>query len=92
MDKPRFAYLHLAACSGCEISFLDNFERVLEMMDLVDVEYMTLLKDATEFPEVDIAFVDGPPCLQDRESVESLLRARANAGYLVAWGGCSATA
>jgi coenzyme F420 hydrogenase subunit gamma len=90
--KPAFAYVHLAACSGCEISFLDNFERVLEMMDLVDIEYMTLINDNTVFPKVDIVFVDGPPCLQDMESVDLLLKARENSGFLVAWGGCSATA
>lgn len=92
MDKPKFAYLHLAACSGCEISFLDNFERVLDMMDLVDIEYMTLIKDNTEFPKVDIAFVDGPACLQSKESVEALKKARENSGFLVSWGGCSTTA
>ena len=91
-DKPSFAYVHFAACSGCEISFLDNFERVLEMMDMVDIAYMTLINDNTEFPKADIVFVDGPPCLQDRESIELLLKARENSGYLVAWGGCSTTA
>ncbi len=51
MSKPKLAYVHLAACSGCEISFLDNFERLLDMMDMVDVEYMTLVD----------AFVPGSP-------------------------------
>jgi coenzyme F420 hydrogenase subunit gamma len=92
MAKPKFAYVHLAACSGCEISFLDNFERLLDMMDMVSFEYITLLKDATEMPKVDIVFVDGGPCLQSEESVETLRKARENAGYLVAWGGCSTTA
>jgi coenzyme F420 hydrogenase subunit gamma len=91
MNKPKFAYVHLSACSGCEISFLDNFERLLEMMDLVDIEYMTLIKDATEIPKVDMVFVDGSACLQSKEAVETLLKARENASYLVAWGGCSTT-
>ncbi|MGA9140223.1 MAG: coenzyme F420 hydrogenase subunit gamma [Methanocella sp.] len=91
-DKPSFAYVHFAACSGCEISFLDNFEKVLEIMDMVDIKYMTLINDNTEFPKADIVFVDGPPCLQDKESVGLLLEARKNSGYLVAWGGCSTTA
>jgi coenzyme F420 hydrogenase subunit gamma len=91
MEKPKFAYLHLAACSGCEVSFLDNFERVLEMMDLVDILYMILLNDNKEIPKVDIVFVDGAACLQNEESVSELLKARQNAGYLVAWGGCSST-
>jgi coenzyme F420 hydrogenase subunit gamma len=90
--KPKFAYVHLAACSGCEVSFLDNFERLPVMMDLVDIEYMTLLKDVTAMPKVDIAFVDGAACLQSAEAVEMLRTARENASYLVAWGGCSSTA
>lgn len=92
MNKPKFAYVHLAACSGCEISFLDNFERLLDIMDMVDVEYMTLIKDNTEIPKVDIAFVDGAACLQSLEAVETLKKTRENASYLVAWGGCSSTA
>lgn len=91
MAKPKFAYLHLAACSGCEISFLDNFEKIIDIMDMVDIEYITLLKDVQEMPKVDIVFVDGAPCLQAEESVEALKKARENAGYLVAWGGCSST-
>lgn len=89
--KPKFAYLHLGACSGCEISLLDNFERFMDILDMVDVEYMILLKDATSIPKVDVVFVDGSACLQDKESVRDLLEARKNAGYLVAWGGCSST-
>ena len=92
MSKPRFAYVHLAACSGCEISFLDNFERLLDIMDLVDVEYMTLIKDATDIPKVDVVFVDGAACLQSKEAVEMLKKARENASFLVSWGGCSTTA
>ncbi len=92
MKKPKFAYVHLAACSGCEISFLDNFERLLDMMDMVDIEYMTLIMDKTEIPKVDVVFVDGAACLQSREAVETLKKARENASYLVAWGGCSTTA
>lgn len=91
MNKPKFAYVHLAACSGCEISFLDNFEKVLDMMDMVDIEYMTLIMDAQAIPKVDIVFVDGAACLQSKEAVENLRKARENAGYLVAWGGCSST-
>ena len=92
MGRPEFAYVHLSACSGCEISFLDNYERLLEMMDMVDFKYMTILMDETEIPEVDIVFIDGAACLQSKESVEALQIARKNAGYLVAWGGCSSTA
>ncbi|MCD1296137.1 coenzyme F420 hydrogenase subunit gamma [Methanocella sp. CWC-04] len=91
MVKPKFAYVHLAACSGCEISFIDNFERLLDMMDMVDFEYITLLKDVQEMPAVDIVFIDGAPCLQSEESVKMLKEARSKAGFLVAWGGCSAT-
>ena len=92
MSKMKFAYVHLAACSGCEISFLDNFERLLDMMDMVDIEYMTLIKDATDIPKVDIVFVDGAACLQSEDAVKTLKKARANGAYLVAWGGCSSTA
>lgn len=92
MSKPKFAYVHLAACSGCEISFLDNFERLLDVMDMVDIEHMLILKDVTDIPEVDVVFVDGAACLQSKESVETLKKARENAGFLVAWGGCSSTA
>ncbi|AFC99755.1 coenzyme F420 hydrogenase, subunit gamma [Methanocella conradii HZ254] len=92
MGRPKLAYVHLAACSGCEISFLDNFERLLDIMEMVDVEYMTLIMDAREAPKVDIVFVDGAACLQSREAVETLKKARENSSYLVAWGGCSTTA
>jgi len=86
--KPRFATAWLGGCSGCHMSFLDLDERLIDLAALVDVCY-TPIADVKEFPEVDIALVEGAVANQDHLRDIRLIRERSK--VLIALGDCAVT-
>ena len=50
MSKVRFATVWLDGCSGCHMSLLDMDERLVEVLQQVDLVYSPLV-DTKEFPE-----------------------------------------
>ena len=58
MSKKRIGTVWLAGCSGCHMSLLDIDERILDVIQLADIVKCPIV-DGKEFPEVDIALVEG---------------------------------
>jgi NAD-reducing hydrogenase small subunit len=59
MSKPRLATCSLTGCFGCHMSLLDIDERLLELMDLADLD-RSPLDDKKEFDRsVDVGFIEG---------------------------------
>ncbi len=90
MSKPRVATVWLDGCSGCHMSFLDIDERVVELLDKIDVVYSPIV-DIHEFPEnVDVTLVEGAVSSdEDKEKIE-LIRQRTK--ILISLGDCAVTA
>jgi NAD-reducing hydrogenase small subunit len=86
--KPRFATAWLGGCSGCHMSFLDLDERLIDLAGLVDVCYSPIA-DIKEFPEVDIALVEGAVANEDHLREIRLIRKRSK--ILIAFGDCAVT-
>ena len=61
----------LAGCFGCHMSFLDIDERILELIELVDLELRELLSKY-EFPGDDTPIIRGS-ALKAMEKVSSRL-------------------
>ena len=61
--KPRLATCALTGCFGCHMSLLDIDERILELVDLVDLD-VSPFDDKKAFDRpVDVGFVEGDhPC------------------------------
>jgi NAD-reducing hydrogenase small subunit len=90
MNKPRLATVWLDGCSGCHMSLLDMDERILGLVEKVDVVY-TPLMDIKTFPEgVDVTLVEG--AVNSEEDYERIQEIRRNTKLLVALGDCSITA
>jgi len=70
------------------MSFLDLDERLIDLAALVDVCY-TPIADVKEFPEVDIALVEGAVANQDHLRDIRLIRERSK--VLIALGDCAVT-
>jgi len=73
------------------VSLVDSYEKLLEILNAVDIVYSTTLVDVREYPEdVDVALVEGSVCLSHKESVELIKKVRENSKIVVALGSCSA--
>ncbi|MCW7541115.1 NADP oxidoreductase [Aquabacterium sp. A7-Y] len=87
MAKPRLATCSLAGCFGCHMSLLDIDERLLELVDLVDLDRSPLDdKKAFDVP-VDLGLVEGG-CASEH-NVQVLREFREHCRWLVSVGACA---
>ncbi len=89
MAKPRLATCSLAGCFGCHMSLLDIDERIVELLDLVDLD-KSPLDDKKEFDcRVDVGLVEGG-CANEH-NVRVLKQFREHCRILVSVGACAIT-
>lgn len=89
MSKARIATVWLDGCSGCHMSFLDMDERILGLVDKIDLVYSPLV-DHKHFPEqVDVTIVEG--AVSSTEDLEKIRHIRARTKILVSLGDCAVT-
>ena len=87
--KSTMATVWLDGCSGCHMSFLDLDERLLELIETVEVVYSPLV-DAKDFPEhVDLVLVEG--AVATDEDLEKIHMIRSRCTTLVSLGDCAVT-
>jgi len=87
MAKPKLATCSLAGCFGCHMSLLDIDERLLELVELVDLD-KSPLDDKKEFDGVvDIGLVEGG--CSNEHNVHVLREFRKHCKILVSVGACA---
>jgi len=90
MNRIRLATTWLDGCSGCHMSLLDIDERLIEIVDMVDIVYSPLV-DVKKFPEgVDITLVEG--AVSSEDDSEKIRHIREKTRILVSLGDCAVTA
>lgn len=88
MSKKKLATVWLAGCSGCHMSLLDIDERLLDVAKLADIVKSPIV-DRKEFPEVDIALIEG--AVASDEHLAEIKKIRQKAKILVSLGDCAVT-
>ena len=88
MAKPKVASDWLAGCAGCHMSFLDIDERIVPLVELVDIR-STPITDLKEPDEggVDVGILEGGINNSTNERVAKEMRKRAK--ILIALGDCA---
>ena len=86
LPKVRIATTSLAGCFGCHMSFLDIDERILDLMQIAELD-RSPLTDIKHCGSCDIALIEGGCC--NAENVHVLRELRANSRILVAVGACA---
>ncbi|MBC8254265.1 MAG: NADP oxidoreductase [Ardenticatenia bacterium] len=88
MAKPKVSSDWLAACAGCHMSLLDMDERIVKVVELVDLRAtpITDLKEP-DVEGVDVGILTGAVNTTSNEEVA--LRMRARCKILVAMGDCA---
>lgn len=87
MAKPKVATTSLAGCFGCHMSLLDIDERILQLVELVDIDKSPVndLKDFTD--RCLVGLIEGGCC--NEENVHVLRRFRQNCDILISVGDCA---
>jgi coenzyme F420 hydrogenase subunit gamma len=90
VDKITVGHIHMSGCTGCLVSFADNYGGLLTILDkYADLVYGLTLADVRHIPKMDVALVEGSVCIQDKISVEEIKQTREKAAVVVAVGGCA---
>ena len=90
MSKIKFATVWLDGCSGCHMSFLDMDERLVAIVEQVEIVYSPLV-DYKEFPaDVDVTLVEGAVSSVEDEEKIKMIRSRTR--FLISLGDCAITA
>jgi NAD-reducing hydrogenase small subunit len=86
MAKVKLATVWLEACAGCHMSFLDIDDKIVGLLDKVDILYSPVV-DAKEIPKVDVGVISGG--LGNEEELHLAKKMREQCDLLVAWGDCA---
>jgi len=84
----KFALAQLSGCAGCHMSFLDLYEKLLDVLPEIEFTYCPTLLDTKEIPDnIDIAFLEGTVRNGHDEQVCKELRLKSK--IIVAFGDCA---
>ncbi len=88
------AFYWAASCGGCEIAVLDMNEKILDLVQHVDIVFWPVAmdvkyRDVEAFPDghVDVTFFNGSVRNSEQEHMANVLRAKSK--LLVAFGSCA---
>jgi len=84
--KVRVATIALAGCFGCHMSFLDMDERIIALLQHVELGHSPL-NDIKQWQPCDIGLVEGGLCNAD--NVHVLRKLRDSCNILIAVGACA---
>lgn len=85
-EKITVATTWLQSCSGCHISLLDLHEDLLNILELINIKYSTIV-DIKEVPEVDVGIIEGAVANEDNEEILKIFREKAKT--VIALGTCA---
>ncbi|MEM0451891.1 MAG: oxidoreductase [Nitrososphaerota archaeon] len=94
MEKPKMALYWCASCGGCEEAVVDLAEKILDVINLVDIVFWPVavdfkIDDVEKLPDGSIvaSLINGGVRLSEHEHVVKLLRRKSK--IVVAYGACS---
>ncbi len=86
-SKITLATAWLDGCSGCHMSFLDLDERLIELVQHVDIVYSPIV-DTKELPEhVDVGILEG--AVSTEEDLHKARKFRERCKFLISLGDCA---
>jgi len=89
MTKPKLATVWLDGCSGCHMSLLDIDERIIDLLNAVDIVHSPIV-DPKEFPDDVLAtLVEGGVSSEHDYELAHLIRQRSK--LVIALGDCAVT-
>lgn len=87
MAKTTVSFEWLSGCSGCEVGTVDLHDRLLQVLEEIEIVRLPILMDEKEYPKATLGVVTG--ALRTQHDVECLCRMRESCDLLLAFGICS---
>ncbi len=87
MNKVQVSFEWLSGCSGCEISVVDLHERLLDVLDDIELVRLPILMDVKDYPKATLGIVTG--ALRTDHDVHAAHEMRKSCDKILAFGVCA---
>lgn len=87
MAKVPVSFEWLSGCSGCELGIVDLHERLLKVLEAVDIVRLPILADIKGYPKAAVGIVTG--ALRTEHDVECAYKMRESCDAVLAFGTCA---
>ena len=88
MSKVKVATAWLGVCSGCHMSLLDLDEKIIDLLQKIDIVYSPIV-DIKEIPPVDLGIITG--AITNEDNLEIAKEMREKAKLILVIGDCGVT-
>jgi F420-non-reducing hydrogenase small subunit len=85
-DKTRVSIEWLSGCSGCELGIVDLHEKLLEVLDEIELVRMPIVMDTKEYVSADVGILTGS--IRTDHDVEAAHAMRSACEAVIAFGTC----
>jgi F420-non-reducing hydrogenase small subunit len=86
MGKVTVSFEWLSGCSGCELSIVDLHERLLTVLEQIEIVRLPILMDVKDYPKAALGIITG--ALRTHHDVECAKKMRASCDAILAFGTC----
>lgn len=87
MAKVPVSFEWLSGCSGCELSIVDLHERLLQVLDAIEIVRFPILADVKGYPKAKLGVVTG--ALRTEHDVHCVHQMRESCDVILAFGICA---
>jgi F420-non-reducing hydrogenase small subunit len=87
MAKVPVSFEWLSVCSGCEVGTVDLHERLLKVLEAVEIVRLPILADVKDYPKAKVGVVSG--ALRTDHDIECAEKMRETCDAILAFGTCA---
>ena len=87
MAKVPVSFEWLSGCSGCELTVVDLHERLLKVLEAIDIVRLPILMDVKDYPKAAIGIVTG--ALRTEHDIHCAEKMRESCDAILAFGTCA---
>ena len=87
MSKVPVSFEWLSGCSGCEVGIVDLHERLLKVLEVVQIVRLPILVDVKDYPRAAVGIVTG--ALRTDHDIECAKKMRESCDAILAFGTCA---
>lgn len=87
MSKVPVSFEWLSGCSGCELSIVDMHEKLLKILDAIEIVRLPILADVKDYPKAKLGIITG--ALRTEHDVECAHKMRKTCDAILAFGVCA---
>ncbi|NIM11324.1 MAG: methyl viologen-reducing hydrogenase [Candidatus Aminicenantes bacterium] len=87
MTQVKLSSEWLSGCGGCHVGIVDLHDKIINVFEAVDIKHCPVLTDVKDYPQVNIALVEG--AVRTEHDKEMLKKIRESTDLLIAFGTCA---